>query len=89
MFALGGTFLIATKGNIGALAIPAEGLMWGVVSAFALAAYTLLPGKVLAKWGSFIVTGLAMLLGGTVATVFVQPSPWTSRRSSWASWAPW
>ena len=73
VFALGGTFLIATKGNIGALAIPAEGLMWGVVSAFALAAYTLLPGKVLAKWGSFIVTGLAMLLGGTVATVFVQP----------------
>ena len=73
VFALDGTFLIATKGNIGALAIPAEGLMWGVVSAFALAAYTLLPGKVLAKWGSFIVTGLAMLLGGTVATVFVQP----------------
>ena len=73
VFALGGTFLIATKGNIGALAIPAEGLMWGIVSAFALAAYTLLPGKVLAKWGSFIVTGLAMLLGGTVATVFVQP----------------
>lgn len=73
VFALGGTFLIATKGNIGALAIPAEGLMWGIVSAFALAAYTLLPGKVLAKWGSFIVTGLAMLLGGTVATVVVQP----------------
>lgn len=73
VFALGGTFLIATKGNIGALAIPAEGLMWGVVSAFALAAYTLIPGKALAKWGSFIVTGLAMLLGGTVATVFIQP----------------
>lgn len=75
VLAIGGTFLIATKGNFGALAIPAEGLFWGLVSAFALACYTLLPGKVLAKWGSFIVTGLAMLLGGAVATLFVQP--WT------------
>ncbi|MEG0665345.1 EamA family transporter [Gordonibacter sp.] len=73
VMAIGGTFLIATKGNFGALAIPAEGLFWGIVSAFALACYTLIPGKALEKWGSFIVTGLAMLLGGTVATVFVQP----------------
>ena len=75
VLAIGGTFLIATKGNFGVLAIPAEGLFWGFMSAFALAGYTLIPGKVLEKWGSFIVTGLAMLLGGTVATVFVQP--WT------------
>ncbi len=65
--------------------------IWGVVSAFALAFYTLLPGKVLAKWGSFIVTGLAMLLGGMVATAVVQP--WTIpvdiRRRSSASSAPW
>ncbi len=73
VLAIGGTFLIATKGNFGSLAIPAEGLAWGIVSAFALACYTLIPGKVLEKWGSFIVTGLAMLLGGVVATVFIQP----------------
>lgn len=75
VLAIGGTFLIATKGNFGSLAIPAEGLFWGIVSAFALAFYTLLPGKVLEKWGSFIVTGLAMLIGGVVATAAVQP--WT------------
>lgn len=75
VLAIGGTVLIATKGNSGSLAIPAEGLFWGIVSAFALAFYTLLPGKVLEKWGSFIVTGLAMLIGGSVATVAVQP--WT------------
>lgn len=73
VLAIGGTVLIATKGNLGSLAIPAEGLFWGIVSAFALAFYTLLPGKVLEKWGSFIVTGLAMLIGGVVATVAVQP----------------
>ena len=75
VLAIGGTVLIATKGNLGSLAIPAEGLFWGIISAFALAFYTLLPGKVLEKWGSFIVTGLAMLIGGAVATVAVQP--WT------------
>ena len=75
VLAIGGTVLIATKGNLGSLAIPAEGLFWGVISAFALAFYTLLPGKVLEKWGSFIVTGLAMLIGGVVATAAVQP--WT------------
>lgn len=75
VFAIAGTFLIATKGNVGSLAIPIEGLFWGLISAFALAFYTLIPGKVLEKWGSFIVTGLAMLIGGCVSTAFVQP--WT------------
>lgn len=73
VLAIGGTFLIATKGNIGSLSIPPEGLAWGIVSAFALACYTLIPGKALEKWGSLIVTGLAMLLGGTVASVVVRP----------------
>ncbi|OUO90766.1 GNAT family N-acetyltransferase [Gordonibacter sp. An230] len=75
VLAIAGTVLIATKGNFGELAIPAEGLFWGFVSAFALACYTLIPGKVLEKWGSFIVTGLSMLVGGVVATVAVRP--WT------------
>ncbi|MEG0503562.1 MAG: DMT family transporter, partial [Raoultibacter sp.] len=47
----------------------------GGISAIALAFYTLLPVKVLKKWGSLIVTGLAMLIAGVVATVFVRP--WT------------
>lgn len=75
VLAIAGTVLIATKGNLGALAIPPEGLFWGLVSAFALACYTLIPGKALEKWGSFIVTGLSMLIGGVVATAAVRP--WT------------
>lgn len=45
VLAIGGTFLIATKGNFGSLAIPAEGLFWGIVSAFALAFYTPFPAR--------------------------------------------
>lgn len=71
--ALGGTFIIATQGNPSSLAIPPEGLFWGALAALAFMLYTLMPIKVLAKWGSFIVTGLAMLIGGVVAAIFVQP----------------
>ncbi|MEC4174875.1 GNAT family N-acetyltransferase [Adlercreutzia sp. R7] len=75
VLAIGGTVLIATQGDLSRLAIAPAGLGWGLVSAVALAFYTLMPGKPLAKWGSFIVTGLAMAMGGTVSMVGVQP--WT------------
>lgn len=74
-FALVGMVVISTQGNIGSLAIPIEGLAWGLVAALALAFYTLMPAHVLKKWGSLIVTGLAMTFGGAAATLFVQP--WT------------
>lgn len=75
VLAIGGTVLIATQGDFSRLAIAPAGLGWGLVSAVALAFYTLMPGKPLAKWGSFIVTGLAMAMGGTVSMAGVQP--WT------------
>ncbi|MEG1561781.1 MAG: GNAT family N-acetyltransferase [Raoultibacter sp.] len=73
--ALTGMFIIATQGDIGRLAMPIEGLLWGLVSAGAVACYTLIPGRILEKWGSMIVTGLSMLFGGIISTAFVQP--WT------------
>ena len=71
--ALGGMLLIATQGEIDQLAIPPEGLGWGLVSAVALAFYTLMPVRVLKKWGAMLVTGLAMLFGGSAASAVVQP----------------
>ena len=65
--------LIATQGEIDQLAIPPEGLGWGLVSAVALAFYTLMPVRVLKKWGAMLVTGLAMLFGGSAASAVVQP----------------
>ena len=75
VLAIGGTVIIATQGDLTGLSIAPMGLIWGLVSAVALAFYTLMPGKPLAKWGSFIVTGLAMAMGGTVSMAGVQP--WT------------
>lgn len=75
VLALGGMLIIATQGEIDQLAIPIEGLTWGLISAVALTFYTLMPVRVLKKWGSMLVTGLAMLFGGSAASAVVQP--WT------------
>lgn len=53
-FALLGTFLLVTKGNIHSLAISGSAFFWGILSAFALAFYTLYPGGLLSRWGSLI-----------------------------------
>lgn len=66
LLAVGGTFLLATHGNPGAMALSGQGLMWGLLSAVSLALYTLLPARLIPRWGSMTVTGWAMLLGGAV-----------------------
>lgn len=66
ILALSGTFLIATHGNFNTLSISPQGLFWGIMSAVGAVLYSLLPGKIIAKWGSMVVTGYAMLMGGVV-----------------------
>ncbi|HWL25827.1 MAG TPA: EamA family transporter [Ureibacillus sp.] len=72
--ALLGTFLLVTHGNIESLAISAEGLFWGLLSALGLAIYTIQPINLLKRWGSLIVVGWGMIVGGLVFT-FIHP-PW-------------
>lgn len=72
--ALMGTFLLVTHGNFYELSISAVALFWGIASAFALAFYTLQPIKILKKYGSTIVVGWGMIIGG-VAMSFIHP-PW-------------
>lgn len=74
LFALVGTFLLVTKGTIDSLAVTKEGLFWGVISAFALAFYTIQPRYLLRKWDSITIIGWGMLVGG-ISISFVNP-PW-------------
>lgn len=69
-----GTFFLVTHGDINSLSISGWALFWGLTSAFALAFYTLQPHKLLARWGSMIVVGWGMFIGG-VGFTFVHP-PW-------------
>lgn len=71
-----GTFFIITKGNIHSISISKLELFWGIASAFAAAFYTLKPRSLLIKWGSVLVVGWGMLIGG-LAFSFIQ-QPWNS-----------
>ncbi len=73
IFAISGTFLIATHGDINNLAISPSGLFFGLLSAFTLAVYTVLPGRLIERWGSLTVTGLGMLIAGIVFTIVIRP----------------
>ncbi|MDT3390495.1 MAG: DMT family transporter [bacterium] len=63
---MGGVFLLATHGDTSHLYLSKEGLFWGAAAAVAVALYTLLPGKLMSRFGTSLVLGYAMLIGGLV-----------------------
>ncbi len=73
VLAIAGTVCIATKGNPGALAIPVEALIWGAGSACSLVFYTLMPVRLLDRWGSVATTTVSMVFAAIVANAVVQP----------------
>ncbi len=74
LLAVSGTFLLVTRGSISTLTISGWAVFWGLSSAVALAFYTLHPLKLLSRWGSTIVVGWGMLIGG-ICFSFIHP-PW-------------
>lgn len=73
ILAMSGTFFIVTNGSIHSISISKLALFWGICSAFASAFYTLQPRSLLSKWGSAIVVGWGMLIGGLVFCFIHQP----------------
>ena len=69
IMALIGVFFIATHGRIDPMVITPLGLSWGLWSAVALMLYTMLPGKIIDKYGSITVTGYGMLMGGIILCI--------------------
>lgn len=72
--ALAGTFLLVTHGDPGTLQISREGLFWGIMSAVALAAYSIQPLKLLQEFPASAVIGWAMLIGGAAISVIHPPT---------------
>ena len=69
IFAILGTFIIATHGQFDSLAITPKGFFWGLLAAVTYALYILIPVKLIQEWGSLIIIGLSMLLGGLVFSI--------------------
>lgn len=70
LISLVGTFLLVTKGNINELAISSQGLFWGLLSAFLGAFYIIQPRKLMAKYGTTLIIGWGMLIGGIVFQLY-------------------
>ncbi|MBM7869706.1 drug/metabolite transporter (DMT)-like permease [Clostridium pascui] len=73
VFAMLGTFLIITKGNMYSISISKLALFWGIGAAFTSAFYTLYPRELLGKWGSTLIVGWSMLIGGVAFSFIHQP----------------
>ncbi|VBB05125.1 Hypothetical protein LUCI_0332 [Lucifera butyrica] len=67
--ALFGTFLLVTDGSVQKLTISTVAVAWGLGSAVSLAFYTLYPAGLLERWGSVVVVGWSMVVGGVGLSV--------------------
>lgn len=74
VLALSGCFFLLTNGSLSELSVPAPAIIWGVLSAVALAFYTLYAVPLLSQYDSLVIVGWAMIIGG-FALSFIHP-PW-------------
>jgi drug/metabolite transporter (DMT)-like permease len=74
LFAVVGTTLLITHGDFGKLAISNAALFWGLMSAVAMAFYSIYPGELLRKYYAVTVVGWSMLLGG--GSLMLIHAPW-------------
>ncbi|MDG4729242.1 DMT family transporter [Bacillus pumilus] len=72
--ALAGCFFLLTNGSLSQLSVPVAAVVWGVLSGFAAAFYTLYAVGLLNKFNSLVVVGWAMIIG-SFALSFIHP-PW-------------
>ncbi|MFD0699409.1 DMT family transporter [Myroides pelagicus] len=68
-----GTFLLVTHGNISTLNITPTALIWGIASAIALAAYTIMPVHLLDRYSPIAIIGWSMLIAGIAMSIIHPP----------------
>ena len=82
-----GTYLLITRGQWNQLAISSETLFWGILSAFAMAFYTIQPRELLSKYSSPLVIGWSMIVGAGSLILALRPWPFTGIWDMDAFWA--
>ncbi len=73
VIATAGALLLVTHGHLGSLAITPQALAWGLGAAVSVVIYTLSPGQLMERYGSRVVTGYGMLIGGAVLCLLLRP----------------
>lgn len=67
-----GVFCIVTHGAFDSLVIDARALFWGLMSAVAVAVYTIQPRRLLQSYSETTLLGIGMLVGGMVSAPVTQ-----------------
>ncbi len=73
ILAVGGTFIIATGGDINSLAVSPKALFWGIASGIFLACYSIIPTPLLKNFDTPTVLGWGMLAGGLALLPVFRP----------------
>ncbi|MCL5015552.1 MAG: DMT family transporter [Firmicutes bacterium] len=85
-FSLVGTWLLVSGGRLDTLHVAFGGVAWGLLSALALAFYTLYPQDLLQRWGSGIVVGWGMLIGAAGSQLIFPVWPVSAGLGQWPAW---
>lgn len=72
VLALFGIFFLVTHGSLYTIVLSKNAIFWGILAALSMVFYTLLPIKLLFKYGAFVITGYGMLIGSVILFFLVQ-----------------
>jgi len=72
ILALAGCFFLLTNGSLTQLSVSMPAIVWGLLSAVALAFYTVYAVPLLKRYDSLVIMGWAMVVGG-IAMSFIHP----------------
>ncbi|MDQ0216087.1 drug/metabolite transporter (DMT)-like permease [Oikeobacillus pervagus] len=68
--AIAGTYFLITNGSIESIVLSKQAILFGILTAVGFAFYTIQPAPLIKKWGTLIIVGWGMLLGGIVLLIF-------------------
>lgn len=70
MAALAGVFLLITNGSVENIVLTREAIIFGILTAVGFAFYTIQPKSLITKWGTLVIIGWGMLIGGIALFLF-------------------
>ncbi|PFK40695.1 EamA family transporter [Bacillus cereus] len=74
--ALTGTYFIITNGSVQNIVLSKEAILFGLLTAIGFAFYTLHPASLIKKWGTTLIIGWGMLIGGIALSIYNRSFEW-------------
>jgi len=70
--ALGGTFFLITNGSVENVVLSKKAIILGLLTTIGFTFYTLHPVSLIKEWGTVVIIGWGMLIGGIALTIYKQ-----------------